>query len=415
MVGNQFREMLRCIRCGACMNHCPVYLTAGGHAYGWVYAGARWARCSRRSSIGIEKGWPLPNASTFCGRCEEVCPVRIPLPKLMRFLARGAVQPRPRPARPPATGWRPGASSPAARASTASPPAPPCKGLAPPRPPRPLPPPAARRRLDARRATCPHPRGRTFMAQWAKARGKRAAVSAAREAILARLRHAYARDEQAQAAAVAEAWDRLGRHEANLVPERGQRDAEGRVALFTEMAQAVMADVQRRAVPAGRARPPSPPICAGTTSRSASSWRPIRCLDRCGWESQPLLRVRRGTAAGSDLVGVTVAERGRRRDRHAAARLLARAADAPGLPARDQHRPPPGGADRGRLRAGLGACARPAGRPAALGQLGHRAVAQRRHRGQARARRPRAAPAPGPRPRPRRRLSRRRCRAARGA
>lgn len=83
MVGNQFREMLRCIRCGACMNHCPVYLAAGGHAYGWVYPGPMGSVLTPQF-IGIEKGWPLPNASTFCGRCEEVCPVRIPLPKLMR-------------------------------------------------------------------------------------------------------------------------------------------------------------------------------------------------------------------------------------------------------------------------------------------------------------------------------------------
>jgi L-lactate dehydrogenase complex protein LldF len=85
MVGNAYREMLRCIRCGACMNHCPVYLSAGGHAYGWVYVGPMGSVLTPQF-IGIDKGWPLPNASTFCGKCEEVCPVRIPLPKLMRFL-----------------------------------------------------------------------------------------------------------------------------------------------------------------------------------------------------------------------------------------------------------------------------------------------------------------------------------------
>ena len=83
MLGNEFREMLRCIRCGACMNHCPVYLATGGHAYGWVYPGPMGAVLTPQF-IGIEQGWPLPNASTFCGRCQEVCPVRIPLPKLMR-------------------------------------------------------------------------------------------------------------------------------------------------------------------------------------------------------------------------------------------------------------------------------------------------------------------------------------------
>jgi L-lactate dehydrogenase complex protein LldF len=83
MIGTHFQEMLRCIRCGACMNHCPVYLATGGHAYGWVYVGPMGAVLTP-NFIGIEQAHPLPNASTFCGRCEEVCPVRIPLPKLMR-------------------------------------------------------------------------------------------------------------------------------------------------------------------------------------------------------------------------------------------------------------------------------------------------------------------------------------------
>ena len=83
MLEGEFREMLRCIRCGACMNHCPVYHAVGGHAYGWVYPGPMGAVLSP-SLIGVEKAGHLPNASTFCGRCESVCPVRIPLPKLMR-------------------------------------------------------------------------------------------------------------------------------------------------------------------------------------------------------------------------------------------------------------------------------------------------------------------------------------------
>ncbi len=84
MLAGEFRDMLRCIRCGACMNHCPVYQAVGGHAYGWVYPGPMGAVLTP-SLIGIDKAGHLPNASTFCGRCEEVCPVRIPLPKLMRF------------------------------------------------------------------------------------------------------------------------------------------------------------------------------------------------------------------------------------------------------------------------------------------------------------------------------------------
>jgi L-lactate dehydrogenase complex protein LldF len=83
MLGGEFQDMLRCIRCGACMNHCPVYHAVGGHAYGWVYPGPMGAVLTP-SLIGVEKAGHLPNASTFCGRCESVCPVRIPLPKMMR-------------------------------------------------------------------------------------------------------------------------------------------------------------------------------------------------------------------------------------------------------------------------------------------------------------------------------------------
>ncbi|MEM0945380.1 MAG: lactate utilization protein B [Pseudomonadota bacterium] len=83
MVGTEFQEMLRCIRCGACMNHCPVYQSVGGHAYGWIYPGPMGAVLTP-SLIGVEQGGHLPNASTFCGRCEAVCPMRIPLPKMMR-------------------------------------------------------------------------------------------------------------------------------------------------------------------------------------------------------------------------------------------------------------------------------------------------------------------------------------------
>ncbi len=83
MLGGEFEDMLRCIRCGACMNHCPVYHAVGGHAYGWVYPGPMGAVLTP-SLIGVKEGGALPNASTFCGRCESVCPMKIPLPKLMR-------------------------------------------------------------------------------------------------------------------------------------------------------------------------------------------------------------------------------------------------------------------------------------------------------------------------------------------
>ncbi|MFN7009342.1 MAG: LutB/LldF family L-lactate oxidation iron-sulfur protein [Allorhizobium sp.] len=83
MLGTEFQEMLRCIRCGACMNHCPVYHAVGGHAYGSVYPGPMGSVLTP-SLFGVEQSAQLPNASTFCGRCESVCPMHIPLPKMMR-------------------------------------------------------------------------------------------------------------------------------------------------------------------------------------------------------------------------------------------------------------------------------------------------------------------------------------------
>ncbi|MBL8707742.1 MAG: lactate utilization protein [Rhodospirillaceae bacterium] len=82
-LGSDFEEMLRCIRCGACLDHCPVYHSVGGHAYGWVYSGPIGSLLNP-AIIGIENAKPLPNASSLCGRCESVCPMRIPIPKMLR-------------------------------------------------------------------------------------------------------------------------------------------------------------------------------------------------------------------------------------------------------------------------------------------------------------------------------------------
>jgi L-lactate dehydrogenase complex protein LldF len=64
------------------MNHCPVYVAVGGHAYGWVYPGPLGAALNP-GLLGVAEAQHLARASTFCGRCEEVCPVRIPLPRIM--------------------------------------------------------------------------------------------------------------------------------------------------------------------------------------------------------------------------------------------------------------------------------------------------------------------------------------------
>jgi L-lactate dehydrogenase complex protein LldF len=85
LIGGEFQDMLRCIRCGACMNHCPVYQKIGGHSYGWVYPGPMGSVLTP-SYVGIENALDLPQASTLCGECHVVCPVKIPLPDLLRKL-----------------------------------------------------------------------------------------------------------------------------------------------------------------------------------------------------------------------------------------------------------------------------------------------------------------------------------------
>lgn len=85
LLGTDFQDMLRCIRCGACMNHCPVYQKIGGHAYGWVYPGPMGSVLTP-SYTGIEQALDLPQAATLCGECHVVCPVKIPLPDLLRKL-----------------------------------------------------------------------------------------------------------------------------------------------------------------------------------------------------------------------------------------------------------------------------------------------------------------------------------------
>ena len=96
VLGSDVREALRCIRCGACMNHCPVYQNIGGHAYGWVYPGPIGAILTPMY-VGIENALDLPYASTMCNQCGVVCPVAIPLPDLQRKLRQKEFERRLRP------------------------------------------------------------------------------------------------------------------------------------------------------------------------------------------------------------------------------------------------------------------------------------------------------------------------------
>ncbi len=87
VLASDYREMLHCIRCGACLNHCPVYVAAGGHAYGSVYPGPMGSVLTPLLT-SLEQSHMLPNACTSCGRCAEICPANIPLPDLLRDLRR---------------------------------------------------------------------------------------------------------------------------------------------------------------------------------------------------------------------------------------------------------------------------------------------------------------------------------------
>jgi L-lactate dehydrogenase complex protein LldF len=86
------RQSLACIRCGACLNACPVYQQIGGHAYGSVYPGPIGAVITPQL-IGIEKTSQLPYASSLCGACRDVCPVKIDIPQLLLHL-RAEIAPR---------------------------------------------------------------------------------------------------------------------------------------------------------------------------------------------------------------------------------------------------------------------------------------------------------------------------------
>jgi L-lactate dehydrogenase complex protein LldF len=88
------RQALHCIRCSACLNVCPVYSRTGGHAYGSVYPGPIGAILTPQL-IGIENAKTLPFASSLCGACYEVCPVKIDIPTILLHLRRRVVEAAP--------------------------------------------------------------------------------------------------------------------------------------------------------------------------------------------------------------------------------------------------------------------------------------------------------------------------------
>lgn len=91
IVDGDYREMLKCIRCGACLNACPVYRLVGGHAYGTTYPGPMGIVLTALLE-GMERANALLDATTLCGACGDVCPVKVPLPKLLRKLREERVE-----------------------------------------------------------------------------------------------------------------------------------------------------------------------------------------------------------------------------------------------------------------------------------------------------------------------------------
>jgi L-lactate dehydrogenase complex protein LldF len=91
ILAGETAEILGCIRCGACLNICPIYRSIGGHAYGDTYQGPIGAVVTPGLK-GLRDWKELPFASTLCGACREVCPVRLEIPRMLLSLRRAAVQ-----------------------------------------------------------------------------------------------------------------------------------------------------------------------------------------------------------------------------------------------------------------------------------------------------------------------------------
>ena len=91
LADEELRETLYCIRCGACLDFCPVYLKIGGHSYGWVYSGPIGSILTPQL-INRKQAFQLPFASSLCGACAEVCPVKINIPKILLALRRRMIE-----------------------------------------------------------------------------------------------------------------------------------------------------------------------------------------------------------------------------------------------------------------------------------------------------------------------------------
>ena len=296
MVGTEFQDMLRCIRCAACMNHCPVYGAVGGHAYGATYPGPMGAVLSPML-LGVDVAGQLPNASTFCGKCESVCPVKIPLPNLMRHWREREFErhlqpvsyrygPRPMGVVREAAGLVPDGNARGgirtrffwsqAWAFRAF---------------------AAGRKLD-RYAGFSGAGGRYLL----RALRARSAWSMSRQAIIGAIQRGLKRgplpaDQRAMLMA------RMAAHPRHIVPKRGQLEPEERVRLFTHYVEREFGTVARlsdlAAVPEAIARYLAEQNLAPTLVAS-----PHPVLQAIEFEQTPMLSVRFGTSGAEDAVAL---------------------------------------------------------------------------------------------------------------
>ncbi len=260
MIGGEFQDMLRCLDAQPASTTARSTLPIGGHAYGWVYPGPMGSGADSSADSGSTRPGHLPNASTFCGRCESVCPVKIPLPNLMRHWREQQVEQGKAPAvyRYGLRYWAWAAQRPAVYHAMVE---------------------AKARLLNFRLGTrrgrfrsMPLATGWTQAARYAGARRPQRPCSmgrapayqkmSARDDILGGIRRSLGRGAVTDEAAGRLAA-RVAAHRRNLIPARAASlDAAGRVELFVAMAEAVQTSVARVAGEAhvpGESRAISPP------------------------------------------------------------------------------------------------------------------------------------------------------------
>ena len=345
MLGSEFQDMLRCIRCGACMNHCPVYHASAATPMAGSIP-ARWAPVLTPSLIGVDQAGHLPNASTFCGRCESVCPMKIPLPKMMRHWREREFE---RHLTPPSCAMASvsGRFSRSARSSTRL-----STRIAMRRWPS--------RALEGRFSSLlgagwtkyrdfAAPEGETFQAKWKRAEGRK--MSSARDDILATIRRSLGvTGEERAAHCIVE--ERLERAPKGLIPTRGQVDAPARLALLPRQAGGRAGHCRRWLASRRMCPPPSRTICATTTCRRACAGAMIRALQAMPWH-ETALEVAVGRSRWRRSLPSAMPSRDRR-NRHAGADLRPGKPDDAEFPARQPHRRALGERSRRRSRSRCG-------------------------------------------------------------